>query len=132
MLGTYASWYVGIVAFQADLIFTLLNVVAHGIPYMALIWIYGERTTHSDFSFNVKGLGIFVVTLLLLAYVEELFWDILVWNDHPEIFPVAFGVLDHPISLSLVVSILVLPQITHYIIDGFIWKVSKHVRVKME
>ena len=132
VLGTYLSWYVGIVAFQADLIFTLLNVVAHGIPYMALIWIYGERKTHSGFRFNVNGLGIFVMAILLLAYVEEFFWDILVWNDHPEMFPVLFSTFNEPVLLSLVVSILVLPQVTHYVLDGFIWRFSKDVQARIE
>lgn len=132
--GTYVSWYVGIVAFQGDLIFTLLNVVAHGIPYMALIWIHGEKKTKSHFRFNAKGLSIFLVTILLLAYIEELFWDVFVWNDHPELFPAAFTFItsDQPVVLSIIVSMLVLPQITHYVLDGFIWRFSKDMQARME
>ncbi|MEJ0032467.1 MAG: hypothetical protein WDO15_19890 [Bacteroidota bacterium] len=37
--GTFLSWYVGIVTFHGDLTFTLLNVVAHGVPYMGLVWL---------------------------------------------------------------------------------------------
>ena len=37
LLGTILSWFFGIVYFNNDLIFTLLNVVSHGIPYIALI-----------------------------------------------------------------------------------------------
>ncbi|MFC7669346.1 hypothetical protein ACFQT0_19775 [Hymenobacter humi] len=36
--GTLISWYAGIVWFNGDLAFTLLNVVSHGIPYLALVW----------------------------------------------------------------------------------------------
>src|SRR5258708_15544082 len=43
LTGTILSWYFGIVYFNGDMAFTLLNVVSHGIPYMALIWLYGER-----------------------------------------------------------------------------------------
>jgi hypothetical protein len=32
MIGTYLSWYFGIITAQGDLAFTLLNVVSHGIP----------------------------------------------------------------------------------------------------
>jgi uncharacterized membrane protein YgdD (TMEM256/DUF423 family) len=125
--GTYASWYVGIVTFQGDLIFTLLNVVSHGIPYMALVWLYGEKKTSARFSFTFKGVCVFVGMLLLLAYLEEAIWDRMVWNDHPEIFPQIFDgqAIQNPLMLSLIVAILVLPQITHYVIDGFIWKQSK-------
>jgi hypothetical protein len=132
MAGTCLSWYVGIVAFQGDLIFTLLNVVAHGIPYMALIWIHGEKKTKSGFTFNMKGLGIFIISILVLAYIEEFFWDIFIWNDHPTIFPALFNALNEPLLLSVVVSVLVLPQVTHYVLDGFIWRLSKDVQVKME
>jgi hypothetical protein len=132
--GTYVSWYVGIVAFQGDLIFTLLNVVAHGIPYIALIWIHGEKKTNSHFGFNIKGLSIFLITILLLAYIEEYFWDAFVWNDHPELFPAVFTLIttDQPWVLSIIVSMLVLPQVTHYVLDGFIWRFSKDVEARME
>jgi hypothetical protein len=125
--GTYSSWYVGIVLFQGDLIFTLLNVVAHGIPYMGLIWIYGEKKGTKDFSFTWKGVIVFSTVLLLLAYLEEFFWDGFVWNDHPEIFStfIQLNVIQSPMILSVVVALLVLPQITHYVLDGFIWRFSK-------
>lgn len=133
MVGTYLSWYVGIVTFQGDLIFTLLNVVAHGIPYMALIWIYGEKKAGEAFSFNWKGAGIFAGALLLLAYLEENLWDSLVWKDHVAIFPILSDLspVENPVVLSLVVSILVLPQVTHYVLDGFIWRFSKDSKARL-
>jgi hypothetical protein len=132
LIGTYASWYVGIVAFQGDLIFTLLNVVAHGVPYMALIWIHGEKKTRAGFTFNLKGAGIFIGVLLILAYIEENLWDGMIWKDHPEIFPIfsGFSSLNDPFWLSIAVSILVLPQVTHYVLDGFIWRFSRDTRLE--
>lgn len=127
IVGTYLSWYTGIVMFQGDLIFTMLNVVAHGIPYMGLIWIYGERKDVTHFSFTLKGVAIFCGILILLAYLEEGLWDILVWKDHQAIFPFmqSLAPLDNPYVLSIIVPLLVLPQITHYVLDGFIWRFSK-------
>jgi hypothetical protein len=127
MVGTYASWYVGIVTFQGDLIFTLLNVVAHGIPYMGLIWIYGEKKATEKFSFGWRGALTFIAVLITFAYVEESLWDVLIWKDHTDIFPFFTGnnTLESSILLSLIVPFLVLPQITHYVLDGFIWRFSK-------
>jgi hypothetical protein len=127
VVGTYLSWYVGIVLYQADLLFTLVNVVSHGIPYMALIWVHGENKLKPRFSFNWTGVGIFTGVLLMLAYVEEYFWDVLVWRDHAELFPdfTFFHQAEEPLLLSLLVPILVLPQVTHYVLDGFIWRFSK-------
>ena len=42
VIGTAASWYIGIVAATGDLVFTMTNVVAHGIPYLALTFIYSK------------------------------------------------------------------------------------------
>jgi hypothetical protein len=128
MIGTYASWYVGIVLFQGDLIFTLLNVVAHGVPYMGLVWLYGEKGATKNFTFGWRGVTIFIVVLVLLAYLEESIWDVLIWRDHLSLFPFlssVFDPIDHPLILSILVPFLVLPQITHYVLDGFIWKFSR-------
>jgi hypothetical protein len=124
VVGTYLSWYIGIVAFQGDLIFTLLNVVAHGIPYMALIWLHGEKKASKEFTFTMKGIAIFIGVLVLLAYVEENLWDVFVWQDHPEVFPLLASLPQpqHPAVISFIVALLVLPQVTHYILDGFIWR----------
>ena len=43
LVGTALSWFIGIVILNGDLSFTFLNVVSHGIPYMALVWYYGNR-----------------------------------------------------------------------------------------
>jgi len=125
--GTYASWYVGIVLFQGDLVFTLLNVVAHGIPYMGLIWIYGEHKARHAFSFTWRGVLIFAGVLLLLAYLEEGLWDLFVWKDHTDVFPffTSLPEISSHVLLSIVVPLLVLPQITHYVLDGFIWRFSR-------
>ncbi len=69
--------------FQGDLIFTLLNVVAHGIPYMGLIWIYGEKKALKRFSFTWKGAGIFLGVLIVLAYWK--IWDAFI--KAPDISP---------------------------------------------
>jgi hypothetical protein len=131
--GTYLSWHIGIVTFQGDLIFTLLNVVAHGIPYMGLIWLYGQQKSTTAFSFNWKGSLIFLTVLFLLAYFEENLWDALVWKDHADIFPWLSDLtpLENPILLSIVVPLLVLPQVTHYVLDGFIWRFSKDVKSRL-
>jgi hypothetical protein len=128
LTGTYLSWYLGIVIFQGDLVFTMLNVVAHGIPYMALVWIFGEKNADKKvFKFNYRGVLIFLCTICLLAYFEEALWDIFVWKDHVSVFPIFTNVpiIENPFVLSLLVPLLTLPQITHYVLDGFIWKIGK-------
>lgn len=132
--GTLLSWYFGIIYFNGDLAFTLLNVISHGIPYMALIWIYGKKESVKQkkdrflqLFFGKYGIVFFLGLIFLLAYVEEGIWDLTVWKEHKNIFSLfhQFSFHTDRTVLSIVVPLLALPQITHYIIDGFIWKRSK-------
>jgi len=133
--GTLVSWYFGIVFFNGDMAFTLLNVVSHGIPYMALIWVYGEKqykdprksNSFLQLVFSRYGIVIFLLLIFLFAFIEEGLWDMTVWQEHATIFGTAHlpsPELSHQL-LSLIVPLLALPQITHYILDGFIWKIKK-------
>ena len=125
---TACVWYTGIVLLNSDFAFTLTNVVAHGVPYMALVWIYGRRKWSDEGSWRHRihhpaAAGIFVGLLLLLAYFEEGLWDLFVWQEHA----VAFGQLALPFATSdalghLVVPLLTVPQATHYVLDAWIWR----------
>lgn len=130
LLATALNWSIGIVLLNGDLSFTLLNVVAHGIPYMALIWIHGNKSrTESSllkWIFSPRGWIMIIAACILFAFIEEGFWDRFIWQDHGSLFsffsflnPVGPGIIQ-----SLLIPLLALPQITHYVIDGFIWRRS--------
>jgi hypothetical protein len=131
--GTLVSWYAGIVWFNGDLAFTLLNVVSHGIPYLALVWNGGlsspaaPKASRRGAWAGKYGLVVFLGLVGVLAYLEEGLWDGLVWHEHSAVFgyfaqlpPVA-----SPEVLMWVVPLLALPQATHYVLDGFIWRRAK-------
>ncbi len=136
VLGTALSWNAGIVWMNGDLAFTATNVVAHGIPYMALVWIYGrkkaekvpdKKKTLSMRFFSSGMVPVFIGLLMLLAYFEEGLWDALIWRDHEGLFPWAADLpwLTDARFLAVVIPLLAVPQVTHYVIDGFIWRVRK-------
>jgi len=124
---TAATWYVGIVAFNSDFAFTVTNVVAHGLPYLALVWLYGRRKWSAPPSWRTwlyrpALLWAFVGLVVLLAYLEEGAWDLLVWREHAGFFG-GLGLPELPRELlTLVVPLLILPQATHYVLDAWIWK----------
>jgi len=136
VIGTGLSWYFGIVYFNGDLTFTLLNVVSHGIPYMALVWFFekkkdDEQKSHTKFyqiAFGKYGVLFFILAIVLLAYFEEGLWDSMVWKEHQTVFkPFSFlPQVNDQLLLSLIVPLLVVPQATHYVLDGFIWKKKYH------
>ncbi len=123
---TALTWYVGIVATNSDAEFTVTNVVVHGVPYMALLYFYGqarrsEAPEQPGSQLLVGGILAFAGSLLLLAFVEELLWDRLVWRDNPWLFGASNLELGQW-ALCFLVPLLSLPQFTHYLLDGVLWR----------
>lgn len=122
VLTTAVCWYMGIVSFNSDYAFSVTNVIIHGIPYMALVYWYWarrqpERTQTKPSRW--KMLVIFLSTIWFLAYVEELLWDQTTWHERAWLF-------GSPVTAegweAVLVPLLAVPQLTHYVLDGFIWK----------
>ncbi len=145
VVGTAFSWWVGIVALNSDLAFTMTNVLTHGIPYMALIWLYHYKKRGADgqeqgtadgakSKFNLVAIRDFALTfapafvlfLVMLAYLEEGLWDGFVWREHLTFFSPFSGLptITDAAVLAVLVPLLSLPQSTHYVLDGFIWRVK--------
>jgi hypothetical protein len=131
---TALTWYVGIVHYDSDYAFTVTNVVSHGVPYVALVWICCRRKWSAArtgswlrWIAEPRRIVAFVGILAFLALLEEGLWDILVWGEHPAVFGGrnhAPAMLDSPL-LPFVVALLAVPQATHYVLDGFIWKMNE-------
>jgi hypothetical protein len=123
VLTTVLCWYIGIITFNSDYAFTVTNVLIHGIPYLALIFWYGKKQPPSVGSIArsvfVRGPLFFLLLLWVGAYFEEMIWDRAIWHDRDWFFgdPWEVGALE-----ILLVPLLALPQLTHYLLDGFIWK----------
>ncbi len=130
VLTTAGNWFFGIVYFNSDTVFTITNVVAHGVPYLALILFYKTRkATIKASSYSAKrnwGIALIILSsIFLFAVIEEYLWDVLVYRDNEDFFSIlAPYFLDTPSRTFQLLSIafLAVPQVTHYILDGFIWK----------
>jgi hypothetical protein len=117
--GTAATWAAGILVWKTDFAFTATNVVAHGVPYMAVSWRVGARNGSGLF---FRAAWLYAGTLALFAFVEEWLWDRAVWRDHPGVFP--GPELPAQPYLTLVVPLLALPQLTHYLLDAWLWRLD--------
>ncbi|CAA6829558.1 MAG: Unknown protein [uncultured Aureispira sp.] len=129
MLMTAMNWYAGIVYFNSDLVFTVSNVLAHGIPYLTLIIYYQHQKKTLKQNRLISAFQVAAVILpmvFLLAWLEEYCWDMLVYGDRESFFGAVvaypFELLENPFTQAIAIGLLTLPQLTHYIIDGFIWK----------
>ncbi len=131
VLTTAVCWYVGIVFFNSDYAFTVTNVIIHGVPYFALIYFYAKARRENAGKFYQKLTSnwlVFLATLWALAYIEELFWHRGVWHDKNWLFG---GNWEIGKLKMFLVPLLAVPQLTHYVLDGFIWrrKSNENLRV---
>lgn len=122
---TACAWYVGIVVFDSDYAFTVTNIPLHGVPYALLAFRYGRaraaQTSPRPLAVLLRGgVPAFLLLLWAIAMIEELGWDRLVWHDHPMFFGRS-GALDDEL-VALLAPLLAVPQLTHYVLDGFIWR----------
>ena len=128
---TGISYYTAIVLTNNDFLFSLINVVGHGIPYMALVW-WSEKKNLNEKSPGILktvlskwGVILFYVLILAMAYFEEALWDALIFREKSFPFGWTYTFLheiQNSIVLVIVVPLLIMPQIVHYILDGYIWK----------
>jgi hypothetical protein len=125
---TAACWYAGIVATNADHAFTVTNVFIHGVPYLALIYLYARAASREPGSRGgatarlldrKRGVVVFCATLWAIAYLEELIWDRAIWHDRSWLFGEGTEVGR---AAMLLVPLLSVPQLTHYLLDGFLWR----------
>lgn len=128
VLTTALIWYVGIVHYNFDLAFTVTNVLLHGISYMALNWFVlrnrSELKPNSILALVRKSLTLFLVIIAALAFTEEFLWEKLINHEKETIFGSFMQIELSSWGLALAVSLLSLPQFTHYVLDAFIWRLD--------
>lgn len=132
IMGTAINWYLGLVYFNSELIFTLTNVVAHGVPYLGLMALHQGRkhraqNPQAKHQTSIR-LMVMLQMVLLLAFCEEYLWDFLIYRDRPDFFTrfLDYGreTVDTNPWRAFWIAILSLPQTTHYIFDRYIWKMD--------
>ena len=121
VLTTAVCWYAGIVALNSDYAFTVTNILIHGVPYFVLVWWYarGRAPRAGGVYRTLARWPVFLLTLWALAFVEEMFWDRGIWHERAWLFGAAW---DWSSVKVFLVPLLALPQATHYVLDGFVWR----------
>ena len=135
VVATFSCWVLGIVVFDSDYVFTVTNVLIHGVPYFVLTYRYGLTSKTADTGSAglsalrapwarrvcVAGVLPFLLVCIGLASVEEALWHGLVWQNQGG--ETGFSPRDR--FLVFLVPLLAVPQITHYVLDGFVWRVRR-------
>lgn len=124
-VATLAAWVGGIVWLGNALATLALIALSHGIPYMMLV----RQRCRSVAQVSRVAHGpaaVFFLALFAIAATEEWFWTLL-GVEHNWVSDIGIAGLDafkDPGSpwVSVVVAVLTLPDLTHFIYDGFLWK----------
>ncbi len=122
LVTTAICWYLGIVFFNSDYAFTVTNVIIHGVPYFAITYFYAKsrrETASPIYRTLASNVFVFLMTLWMLAYAEELFWNRGLWHEKNWMFGENWNIENMKMYF---VPLLALPQIVHYVLDGFIWR----------
>jgi hypothetical protein len=121
---TAATWWTGIVLLANDFAFTVTNVVAHGVPYLVMSWrIQRERGAGPGLgSLVFRALPLYALVLFGLAFAEEWLWEAAVWQERLPFFPAP--AFDTAPLAGVIVPLLALPQLTHYVLDAYLWRLD--------
>ena len=129
MVTSWISWQVGIGLSDDPIVSAAFINLPHGVPFLALVWHRANSRWQGRPGGGLVGwlsqrrrwLAFYGV-VLALALVEELLWDGAVWRQY---LPGLIDLAEVPVSaLPIWVALLSVPQIVHYILDAWIWRLD--------
>ncbi|CAE7751629.1 unnamed protein product [Symbiodinium pilosum] len=135
MVAIYVTWYLGMGEHHVHSM-AFINLF-HGLSSSLLVYHvvrsrYHIWTTKSPGTmlatdrlncFLVSTPAVYISFLVGFAVSEDLAWDILINQDYIHYL----GLYPRPLSnwrRGVAVSLLMLPQLAHYFLDAFIWKMG--------
>lgn len=130
ILGTAVVWYLWIVHYNSALLFGFGNILVHGMNYYGII--IGSSLVEKENYWRIFQKIIFKMiyllvpcSLILFAFLEEFFWNQFVWREDTRIFwDFFYGITLSEIVTLCIIAILGSIQLTHYILDRYIWRQS--------
>lgn len=133
MVGSWLSWSIGLLASHPIVALAAVNLM-HGLPFLGLVWFRCNRRWQGRRASGATGVlawlsqrrawAVFWGALVLVALVEETIWDGAVWGKY---VPALTGWETLDVSGvwgSLLVALLATPQLVHYTLDRFLWKMD--------
>jgi hypothetical protein len=131
MIAAWLSWSLGIGLAEHPLVSLAAINLLHGIPFLGLVWFRCNRrwegkpaTSLVAWLSRPRMAWAFYGLIVALALLEEGLWDGAVWG----VYLSGLAGLETPAlaspARSLVVAALATPQIVHYALDAWLWKLD--------
>ncbi|MCW8137768.1 MAG: hypothetical protein KIT58_02575 [Planctomycetota bacterium] len=134
MVAAWLSWSLGIGLADHPLVSLAAINLLHGVPFLGLVWFrcnrrWEGRTDAAPSPLLARlsqrrALWAFYGLIVLLALLEEGLWDGALWG----VYLAGLTGLEPPAlsdaGRSLLVAALATPQIVHYYLDAWLWKLD--------
>jgi len=133
MLAAWTSWSLGVAMADHPLVALACVNLLHGIPFMGLLWFRCNRRWEGVEAPSSPALAwlsqrrnvlLWFGLLVALALGEELLWDRFVWGVYLPSHAGLERVTLSPEATSVWVAVLATPQIVHYYLDAWLWKLD--------
>ena len=130
MVASWFTWWMGLRVADSFFVAAAFINLFHGIPYTMLVWHRlrsnpAHREARPHFVTRMVRAGrwpLFYAVVLVAALLEESLWDAIVWHQYTEHLPLAMPEMQRSLWLSFWISMLSLPQVVHYYLDGVLWR----------
>lgn len=136
MFAHYFTWFMTLSSSNQVIGMSFINLF-HGFSSMALVrhvatrryqkWREDQpesmRCTDRFGDATSGSLALYVALLSSLALLEDYCWDLFVYHDYLPDMDLDVVELT-PVPRALATSLLMMPQLSHYFLDGFIWKMN--------
>jgi hypothetical protein len=128
VVASWVSWWLGVRVAENFIVATAFINLFHGIPYTALVWWRCSRAPEGRAPFIKRwmersSIVAFYLVLLGFALIEESLWERFVWHTYLPGLNIDVEMLG-AVAVSAWVALLSLPQITHYVLDGVLWRMT--------
>jgi hypothetical protein len=114
-INTFFGWYMAKVHVQNTYLAVWLMIFHHGIPYYFIVFKTERVSNKIQW---VNNLGKFKYPALYLSFAAIFFAFLMSHSGNSYVIQLA----QNQTLKALVYAIAVTPQMTHFILDGFIWK----------
>ncbi|KAJ9471086.1 hypothetical protein DIPPA_09702 [Diplonema papillatum] len=133
MAGCWVTWAFGVL-FPHKLVALLFLNMFHAAPSYMIVYFTARNKWRlqkppTDAERFVRWCTLpgrwpyYLAFFVTIAVVEEVIWELFIWRDY---FPDVAKFELTPLGKSFFTALLSLPQVVHYFLDAFIWKIESN------
>ncbi|MAE42698.1 hypothetical protein CMO93_02920, partial [Candidatus Woesearchaeota archaeon] len=132
LITTWIAWYVPFVILGHlgyYIAGVAIQTLVHGIPYIYLLYKYGQNRAKTSLNvpkwiLKTKGIVISYSIFMLFALIEFIGHDV----ESVSFFSSDLNL--NALIVAIIIFIVIVPQTTHYLLDGFIWRTKNDFELR--